>query len=64
MSPMISRRQFLGSTAAATALASVPHVHAAGSDVLRIGLIGCGGRGRGGRPSVVPIMIPSTTGAS
>ena len=43
----ISRRQFIGSSAAATALAAVPHAHAAGSDVLRVGLIGCGGRGTG-----------------
>jgi predicted dehydrogenase len=43
----ISRRQFLGSTAAATAMGAVPHAHAAGSDVLRVGLIGCGGRGTG-----------------
>jgi predicted dehydrogenase len=43
----ISRRQFIGSSAAATALAAVPNAHAAGSDVLRVGLIGCGGRGTG-----------------
>lgn len=42
-----SRRQFLGSSAAAAALVAVPHAHAAGGDVLRIGLIGCGGRGTG-----------------
>ena len=49
-----TRRDFLKtSTAAAVAggvaahLGSVPAVHAAGSDTLRIGLIGCGGRGRG-----------------
>lgn len=46
-----SRRQFLKTTAAVTgaALAShlTPAVHAAGSDVLRVGLIGCGGRGTG-----------------
>jgi predicted dehydrogenase len=34
-------------TAAGAALAAVPQVHAAGSDVIRIGLIGCGGRGTG-----------------
>jgi predicted dehydrogenase len=28
-------------------LAGVPHVHAGGNDTLRIGLIGCGGRGTG-----------------
>src|SRR5207253_8889822 len=26
---------------------AVPHVHAAGSDVLRVGLVGCGSRGTG-----------------
>ena len=43
----ISRREFLGSSAAATALGAVTHAHAGGSDVLRVGLIGCGGRGTG-----------------
>ena len=38
-----SRRTFLKSSAAA-ALASAPAVHAAGSDTIRIGMIGCGGR--------------------
>jgi len=47
MSFTISRRQFIGSSAVATALGAVPHVHAAGSDLLRVGLIGCGGRGTG-----------------
>jgi predicted dehydrogenase len=42
-----SRREFLQSTAAAGTLASVPFVHAAGSDVIRVGLIGCGDRGTG-----------------
>jgi predicted dehydrogenase len=46
-----SRRQFLTASAAvagaAASLAFVPSVHAAGSDVLKIGLIGCGGRGSG-----------------
>ncbi len=43
-----SRRDFLKTSAAvAGALALVPHVHAAGSDVLKIGLIGCGQRGTG-----------------
>ena len=49
-----SRRRFL-TTSAATAvgvgLAAVANVHAAGSDIIRVGLIGCGsprgGRGRG-----------------
>jgi predicted dehydrogenase len=43
-----SRREFLKTGAAvAGALALVPNVHAAGSDVLKVGLIGCGGRGTG-----------------
>src|SRR4051812_36078770 len=49
-----SRRDFLNASAATVATATltalpglVPQVHAAGSDVIRIGLIGCGGRGTG-----------------
>jgi predicted dehydrogenase len=50
--PHSSRRDFLKTTgrlAAATALAgvTVPHVHAAGSDLIQVALIGCGGRGSG-----------------
>ena len=43
-----SRRTFLQSSAAATAggvLLSAPSVHAAGNTVLKVGLVGCGGRG-------------------
>jgi predicted dehydrogenase len=45
-----SRRDFLATSAAAVAAASLAplgNVHAAGSDVLKIGLIGCGDRGTG-----------------
>src|SRR5271155_4864947 len=45
-----TRRDFLTASAVATGatlLGSVPVVHAAGGDTLRIGLIGCGGRGTG-----------------
>jgi predicted dehydrogenase len=47
-----TRRDFLKTAAAAggalaAGLTMVPHVHAGGGDVLRIGLIGCGGRGTG-----------------
>ena len=46
-----TRRQFLSRSAATTAalgtLAVPRNVHAAGSDTLKIGLIGCGGRGTG-----------------
>lgn len=46
-----TRRDFLktaaaGATAAAT-LANLANVHAAGSDTIKVGLIGCGGRGNG-----------------
>src|SRR5437899_458820 len=49
---LTTRREFIKTTsriAAASALASValPSVHAAGSDELRVALIGCGGRGTG-----------------
>src|SRR4051812_6526093 len=47
-----SRREFLKTSskiAAASALAGValPHVHAQGSDQIRVALVGCGGRGSG-----------------
>src|SRR2546423_15165997 len=49
---LTSRREFLKNTgrfAAATALAgvSIPNVHAAGSDLVQVALVGCGGRGTG-----------------
>src|SRR5258708_11833574 len=44
-----SRREFLSTTAAAAGatalLGVVPSVHAAGNDTIKIGVIGCGGRG-------------------
>lgn len=42
-----NRRQFLTTAASAAVLSQLPAVHAAGSDTLKIGLIGCGGRGSG-----------------
>src|SRR5258706_544448 len=42
-----SRREFLTTAAIAGTLAALPNVHAAGSDVLRVGLVGCGSRGTG-----------------
>src|SRR5687767_12463250 len=51
--PVASRREFLKTTGKATAAVSVlarvglPQVHAAGSDQIKIALIGCGGRGGG-----------------
>jgi hypothetical protein len=48
---LISRRTFLQSTASAAALSSLtmklPSVFAAGSDELKLGVVGCGGRGTG-----------------
>src|SRR4051812_1083858 len=46
MTPKSNRREFLQATAAG-ALVAVPSVHAAGGDVLRVGLVGCGSRGTG-----------------
>ena len=47
-SPGESRRDFLTTSAAiAGAAMVVPHVHAAGAETIRVGLIGCGGRGTG-----------------
>jgi len=44
----VSRRTFIGTTAAAAAAAAFPSgVFAFGQDVIRVGLIGCGGRGTG-----------------
>jgi predicted dehydrogenase len=53
-----SRRDFLKSTAVAAGAAvatqlSLPAVHAAGSDVIKVGLIGCGGRGNGAAEDVL-----------
>jgi predicted dehydrogenase len=52
VSPVFSRRELLKTTgrlAAASALAGValPSVHAAGSDLIQVALVGCGGRGAG-----------------
>src|ERR671922_99191 len=44
----VSRRTFMQTTAAASAAFVLPTgVYIAGSDVIRVGLIGCGGRGTG-----------------
>jgi myo-inositol 2-dehydrogenase/D-chiro-inositol 1-dehydrogenase len=42
----LSRREFVKATAA-TAFLAAPFVHAGGSDAIRVGLVGCGGRGTG-----------------
>ncbi len=46
----ISRREFLKASAAVSLAATLPRIpgaHAAGSDRIRVGIIGCGGRGTG-----------------
>jgi len=46
----ITRRKFLETSAkisSAALLTSQPFVYAGGSDTIRVGLIGCGGRGTG-----------------
>jgi predicted dehydrogenase len=51
-----TRRDFLKTTAAAaaaTTLSLAPAVHAAGSDVIKVGVIGCGGRGSGAADNVL-----------
>lgn len=48
--PESTRRNFLRTGAAAASVLSataIPAVHAAGSDVIKVGLVGCGGRGTG-----------------
>jgi hypothetical protein len=50
--PLSSRREFLKTTGRIAAVsvlaeAAIPHVHASGSDLIQVALIGCGGRGSG-----------------
>jgi hypothetical protein len=52
-----SRRTFLGTSAAvggalAGGFGFVPSVHARGNDLLKVGLIGCGGRGTGATENI------------
>ena len=43
----LGRRRFMQVSGAAAAIAAAPWVHAQGSDTLKVGLVGCGGRGTG-----------------
>ncbi len=48
-----SRRDFLKtSTAATIGLGMMTNAHAAGSDSIKVGLVGCGGRGRGAAENI------------
>ncbi|HZB26695.1 MAG TPA: Gfo/Idh/MocA family oxidoreductase, partial [Vicinamibacterales bacterium] len=49
----VSRRTFMQTTAAATAAFVLPGAHVAGSDTVRVGVIGCGGRGTGAARDVI-----------
>jgi predicted dehydrogenase len=55
--PTTSRRDFLKTAVAGTALAAnlslLSNVHAAGSDTIKVGVIGCGGRGSGAADDVL-----------
>jgi hypothetical protein len=47
MSQSITRREFLKAGVALSALPLASMVHAQGSDRIKVGLVGCGGRGTG-----------------
>src|SRR5947209_19625115 len=47
MRPPTTRRDVLKAAALAGTLAALPQAHAAGGGTLRVGLVGCGGRGTG-----------------
>ena len=55
-----SRRQFLKTTAAVSALAGVniPFVHAAEDNTLQVALVGCGGRGTGAAHNALSVSGP------
>jgi predicted dehydrogenase len=51
--PSPSRRDFLKSSTAATiGLGMLSNAHAAGSDTIKVGLVGCGGRGTGAAENI------------
>jgi predicted dehydrogenase len=52
---MSTRRTFLKSAAAGAVLTNlpVPGTHGAGSDVIKVGVVGCGGRGSGAAENIV-----------
>ncbi|SVC21848.1 uncharacterized protein METZ01_LOCUS274702, partial [marine metagenome] len=52
----VSRRKFLGASAAASAAITFPHVvnaQVARSETIRFGLVGCGGRGTGAATQIL-----------
>src|SRR5437870_3078779 len=61
---MTTRRDFLKTTAVtAGALALAANVHAAGSDQIKVGIVGCGGRGKGAGKNLFtekPVAVDGT----
>ena len=58
----VSRRNFVQGAAAATGLSTLSiakHAHAAGSDVIKFGLVGCGGRGTGAASQIMNSPHPT-----
>src|ERR1700731_3844832 len=55
-----TRRQFLKTAAAVSALAGIkiPFVHAAEDNTLQVALIGCGGRGTGAASNALSVTGP------
>src|ERR1700761_5036861 len=55
-----TRRQFLKTTVAASALTgvSLPFVHGASDDTLQVALVGCGGRGTGAANNALSVTGP------
>ena len=52
-----SRRMFLKSAAALAGSFTLPDVHAAGAGIIRVGVIGCGGRGEAAAMSIHVLAI-------
>ena len=58
----LTRRDFIKSTTVASVAASViptAAIHAAGSDILKVGIIGCGGRGTGAVTQAIAPKAPT-----
>ncbi|EMI56573.1 Gfo/Idh/MocA family protein [Rhodopirellula sallentina] len=53
-----------GETILAGGVGAIPACHASGSDTLRIGLIGCGARGRGAAIEAIQASLPGSVGAA
>ena len=58
--PSTSRRHFIKTTVAVSALAGIkiPFVHAAGDNTINVALVGCGGRGTGAASNALSVTGP------